>query len=62
MDGDIQLFTIQLTNSMSKVYTVLPHASTCLNRLDLPVYGSKEELEEILLMVRACCCLQLVTY
>ncbi|KAF1335684.1 hypothetical protein FI667_g1254, partial [Globisporangium splendens] len=32
MDGDIQLFTIQLANSISKVYTVLPHASTCLNR------------------------------
>lgn len=32
MDGDIQLFTIQLANSISKIYTVLPHASTCLNR------------------------------
>uniref|UniRef100_K3W795 HECT-type E3 ubiquitin transferase n=1 Tax=Globisporangium ultimum (strain ATCC 200006 / CBS 805.95 / DAOM BR144) TaxID=431595 RepID=K3W795_GLOUD len=51
MDGDIQLFTIQLANSISKVYTVLPHASTCLNRLDLPVYETKEELEEILHMI-----------
>lgn len=34
MDGSIQFFTIQLTTVLSKVYTVLPHASTCLNRCD----------------------------
>ncbi|KAG6609405.1 uncharacterized protein IUM83_00497 [Phytophthora cinnamomi] len=51
MDGEIQLFTIQIGKDISTVYTVLPHASTCLNRLDLPLYPSKEELERILLMV-----------
>ncbi|KAF4047304.1 HECT domain-containing protein [Phytophthora infestans] len=51
MDGEIQLFTIQLGKDVSTVYTVLPHASTCLNRLDLPLYPSKVELERILTMV-----------
>ncbi|KAG3233709.1 hypothetical protein PI124_g21220 [Phytophthora idaei] len=51
MDGEIQLFTIQLGKNVSTVYTVLPHASTCLNRLDLPLYASKAELERILTMV-----------
>ncbi|KAH7479101.1 E3 ubiquitin-protein ligase SMURF1 [Phytophthora ramorum] len=51
MDGEIQLFTIQLGKDISTVYTVLPHASTCLNRLDLPLYPSKAELERILSMV-----------
>ncbi|ETP35555.1 hypothetical protein, variant 1 [Phytophthora nicotianae P10297] len=51
MDGEIQLFTIQLGKDVSTVYTVLPHASTCLNRLDLPLYASKAELERILTMV-----------
>ncbi|KAG7393574.1 hypothetical protein PHYPSEUDO_007411 [Phytophthora pseudosyringae] len=51
MDGEIQLFTIQLGKDVSTVYTVLPHASTCLNRLDLPLYPSKAELERILTMV-----------
>lgn len=32
MDGALQLFTIQLTKAISTVYTVLPFASTCLNR------------------------------
>uniref|UniRef100_M4BIE0 HECT-type E3 ubiquitin transferase n=1 Tax=Hyaloperonospora arabidopsidis (strain Emoy2) TaxID=559515 RepID=M4BIE0_HYAAE len=32
MDGEIRFFTIQLGNDVSTVYTVLPHASTCLNR------------------------------
>ncbi|GMF10377.1 unnamed protein product [Phytophthora lilii] len=32
MDGEIQLFTIQLGKDVSTVYTILPHASTCLNR------------------------------
>lgn len=32
MDGEIQLFTIQIGKDISTVYTVLPHASTCLNR------------------------------
>ncbi|CAH0489336.1 unnamed protein product [Peronospora farinosa] len=53
MDGEIKLFTIQLGKDISTVYTVLPHASTCLNRrvLDLPLYSSKAELERILLMI-----------
>ncbi|KAI9907847.1 hypothetical protein PsorP6_004108 [Peronosclerospora sorghi] len=51
MDGQIQLFTIHLGKEYSTVYTVLPHASTCLNRLDLPLYSSKAELEQILSMV-----------
>ncbi|KAE9011692.1 hypothetical protein PF010_g9792 [Phytophthora fragariae] len=51
MDGEIQLFTIQIRKDISTVYTVLPHASTCLNRLDLPLYPSKAELERILSMV-----------
>lgn len=51
MDGEIQLFTLQLGKNISTEYTVLPHASTCLNRLDLPLYSSKAELEKILLMV-----------
>ncbi|KAG2763239.1 hypothetical protein Pcac1_g25091 [Phytophthora cactorum] len=51
MDSEIQLFTIQLGKNVSTVYTVLPHASTCLNRLDLPLYASKAELERILTMV-----------
>ncbi|KAL3673557.1 hypothetical protein V7S43_001262 [Phytophthora oleae] len=51
MDGEIQLFTIQLGKDVSTVYTVLPHASTCLNRLDLPLYASKAELKRILTMV-----------
>ena len=32
MNGEIRLFTIQLGNDVSTMYTVLPHASTCLNR------------------------------
>ncbi|CAI5745279.1 unnamed protein product [Peronospora destructor] len=51
MDGEIKLFTIQLGKDISTVYTILPHASTCLNRLDLPLYSSKAELERILSMI-----------
>ncbi|CAI5712080.1 unnamed protein product [Hyaloperonospora brassicae] len=51
MDGEIRLFTIQLGNDVSTMYTVLPHASTCLNRLDLPLYPSKADLEQSLSMV-----------
>ncbi|KAL7691329.1 putative HECT domain, Zinc finger, RanBP2-type, HECT, E3 ligase catalytic domain-containing protein [Plasmopara halstedii] len=50
-DGEIQLFTIQLGKNVETTYTILPHASTCANRLDLPLYSSKAELERILTMV-----------
>lgn len=51
MDGDIQRFTIQLGKAPSNAFSSLPHASTCLNRLDLPVYSTRDELEEVLRMV-----------
>lgn len=50
-DGDIQPFTIQLCKDVETAYTILPHASTCANRLDLPLYSSKAKLEHNLKMV-----------
>ncbi|TYZ58114.1 hypothetical protein PybrP1_011668 [[Pythium] brassicae (nom. inval.)] len=41
MDGALQLFTIQLTKTVSMVYTVLPFASTCLNRCVFVLRGGR---------------------
>ncbi|TMW60683.1 hypothetical protein Poli38472_000725 [Pythium oligandrum] len=51
LDGLLQPFTIQLTDTASNSYTMLPYASTCVNRLDIPMYSSRDEMEEMLHMV-----------
>jgi len=43
-DGSIQKFTLTSTNM-----SVHPISHTCFNRIDLPVYESKEKLQEALL-------------
>jgi len=42
-NGKLQKFTIQGVDLKSVVY---PKAHTCFNRIDLPMYSSKEELKE----------------
>ncbi len=42
-DGNIRQFCI---NGVSKDFTLYPKAHTCFNRIDLPVYSSKDELRE----------------
>ena len=44
-DGGIKPFCI---NGIKKEHSLYPRAHTCFNRLDLPVYNSKEELREML--------------
>ncbi|DBA03296.1 TPA: hypothetical protein N0F65_011655 [Lagenidium giganteum] len=52
INGDLQSFTIQLVEMSPCAYAMLPYASTCMNRLDLPLYGSRQELEENLTLAR----------
>jgi len=47
-DGNFRLFTI---SGVSKVDFLYPRAHTCFNRIDLPLYDSKEELEGFLTLV-----------
>jgi hypothetical protein len=42
-DGNIRQFCI---NGVTKEYSLYPKAHTCFNRIDLPVYSSKDELRE----------------
>lgn len=42
VDGNIKLFTIE---SVPLELSVFPHAHTCFNRVDLPLYANKEELK-----------------
>jgi hypothetical protein len=44
-DGNIRKFTI---NSITKQASIFPRAHTCFNRIDLPVYDSKKELQKYL--------------
>ena len=46
-DGSIRLFTLQ---SVPLDMTVFPKAHTCFNRIDLPLYGSKEDMRCTLLL------------
>jgi len=47
-DGVLMKFTIQ---AISREFSAYPRAHTCFNRLDLPRYGSKEELRASLTLV-----------
>ena len=49
--GDPSPFTLQSVEYHKKV---LPKAHTCFNRLDLPLYTSKNELKEALILVINC--------
>ena len=42
-DGSIKPFTI---NGIKKEISLYPRSHTCFNRIDLPIYSSKEELSE----------------
>ncbi|KAL7509607.1 hypothetical protein ACHAXN_006564 [Cyclotella atomus] len=42
-DGNIRQFCI---NGVTKEYSLYPRSHTCFNRIDLPVYDSKDELRE----------------
>ena len=42
-DGNLRKFCV---DSLPKSKGLLPHAHTCFNRIDLPVYKSKEDLEK----------------
>ena len=46
-DGNVRRFTI---DSLKQSKLLLPHAHTCFNRIDLPVYKSKAELEKYINM------------
>ncbi|KAJ0408492.1 hypothetical protein P43SY_006422 [Pythium insidiosum] len=45
-DGLLQPFTLQLIEPLCGASTVLPYACTCMNRLDLPMYETKDELQQ----------------
>mmetsp|Transcript_3163 Transcript_3163/g.5757 ORF Transcript_3163/g.5757 Transcript_3163/m.5757 type:complete len:130 (-) Transcript_3163:103-492(-) len=47
-DGNFRKFNIQ---SIHKIDSAYPRAHTCFNKLDLPVYESKRELEAFLSVV-----------
>ena len=47
-DGNFRRFNIQSVRRQDCAY---PRAHTCFNKLDLPVYESKEELQAYLLLV-----------
>jgi len=42
-DGNVRKFTI---HSVDKQMCMYPRSHTCFNRIDLPLYDSKEELSE----------------
>eukprot|EP00804_Cyclotella_cryptica_P004650 CCRYP_019461-RA/>CCRYP_019461-RA protein AED:0.03 eAED:0.03 QI:1846/1/1/1/1/0.8/5/1797/280 len=42
-DGNIRQFCI---NGVTKEYSLYPKSHTCFNRIDLPVYSSKDELRD----------------
>ena len=47
-DGNFRLFTVA---GLDKSDCLYPRSHTCFNRIDLPVYDSKEELEGYLSLV-----------
>lgn len=47
-DGNVRKFAI---NSILKSQSIFPKAHTCFNRIDLPLYESKEELGGYLSLV-----------
>ncbi|CAH0477350.1 unnamed protein product [Peronospora belbahrii] len=61
MDGEIKRFTIQLGKDISTVYTVLPHASTCLNRRVL-AFVNEALNDKLLTCFRSLCRLDLPLY
>ncbi|RLN88158.1 hypothetical protein BBJ28_00009067 [Nothophytophthora sp. Chile5] len=50
-DGRVRRFGIQLVSIGAPPAGLYPKAHTCFNRLDLPVYGSREELVTYLTLV-----------
>lgn len=50
-DGRVRRFTIQLVPKGPPPTGLLPKGHTCFNRIDLPVYGSMEELVKYLTLV-----------
>lgn len=55
-DGSFRAFSVQ---SISKRESAFPRAHTCFNKLDLPVYDTKKELEECLGL---CICFELTGF
>ncbi|CAN0030870.1 unnamed protein product, partial [Choristocarpus tenellus] len=51
-DGNFRAFSMQ---SIRKRESAFPRAHTCFNKLDLPVYSTKKELEEC---VTLCICFE----
>ena len=47
-DGNFRLFTIAGVEKRDFLY---PRSHTCFNRIDLPIYSSREELEGYLSLV-----------
>ena len=45
-DGNIRKFTLNGDRNVA----VLPRAHTCFNRIDLPIYASKQDLQKYLTM------------
>lgn len=45
-DGNIRLFTLNGDRNVS----VFPRAHTCFNRIDLPIYASKADLQKYVTM------------
>jgi E3 ubiquitin ligase SMURF1/2 len=50
-DGRVRRFTIQVVQRGAPPTGLLPKGHTCFNRIDLPLYGSIEELEKYLTLV-----------
>lgn len=52
--GFVHPFTLQVVNRGQPPLGLCPRAHTCFNRVDLPLYESKEELTTYLTLVRPC--------
>lgn len=50
-DGQIKWFSIQIVKRDNVTCGLYPRSHTCFNRLDLPLYSSKEELYQYLSLV-----------
>lgn len=55
-DGSFRAFSLQ---SITKRESAFPRAHTCFNKLDLPMYDNKKELEECLGL---CICFELTGF
>lgn len=55
-DGSFRSFSVQ---SITKRDSAFPRAHTCFNKLDLPMYETKKELEECLGL---CICFELTGF